>query len=54
LDLFESSFPKDLEIYEESHALIDKLGKTYCKINESMFWLNRISDDLMTDLTFFA
>ena len=28
---FESNLPHDLEIYKEFHALIDKLGKTYCK-----------------------
>lgn len=28
---FENSLPKDLEVYKEFHALIDKLGKTYCK-----------------------
>lgn len=32
-ELFESNLPKDLEIYKEFHALIDKLGKTYCKTN---------------------
>jgi len=30
-ELFESNLPKDLETYKEFHALIDKLGKTYCK-----------------------
>jgi len=30
-DLFESYLPNDLEVYKEFHALIDKLGKTYCK-----------------------
>jgi len=29
--LFEGTLPKDLEVYKEFHALIDKLGKTYCK-----------------------
>ena len=29
---FENSLPKDLEVYKEFHALIDKLGKTYCKV----------------------
>ena len=29
--LFERNLPEDLEIYKEFHALIDKLGKTYCK-----------------------
>jgi len=28
---FESNLPRDLETYKEFHALIDKLGKTYCK-----------------------
>lgn len=28
---FERNLPEDLEVYKESHALIDKLGKTYCK-----------------------
>lgn len=31
--LFERTLPEDLEIYKEFHALIDKLGKTYCKAN---------------------
>jgi len=30
--LFEGVLPKNLEVYKESHALIDKLGKTYCKV----------------------
>jgi len=30
-EFFESSIPRDLEIYKELHALIDMLGKTYCK-----------------------
>ena len=30
-DFFESNLPRDLETYKEFHALIDKLGKTYCK-----------------------
>lgn len=30
-DFFERSLPKNLEVYKEFHALIDKLGKTYCK-----------------------
>jgi len=30
-ELFESNLPKDLETYKELHAIIDKLGKTYCK-----------------------
>ena len=30
-EFFENSLPKDLETYREFHALIDKLGKTYCK-----------------------
>ena len=30
-EFFENSLPRDLEIYKEFHALIDKLGKTYCK-----------------------
>ena len=30
-EFFESNLPSDLEIYKEFHALIDKLGKTYCK-----------------------
>jgi len=30
-ELFESNLPKDLETYKEFHAIIDKLGKTYCK-----------------------
>jgi endonuclease-3 related protein len=29
--LFEASIPKDLDAYKEFHALIDALGKTYCK-----------------------
>jgi len=29
--LFEGTLPNDLEVYKEFHALIDKLGKTYCK-----------------------
>ena len=32
---FESSLPKDLEVYKEFHALIDKLGKTFCKVKPS-------------------
>jgi len=28
---FESSLPRDLETYKEFHALIDMLGKTFCK-----------------------
>jgi endonuclease-3 related protein len=28
---FESNIPRDLETYKELHALIDMLGKTYCK-----------------------
>jgi len=31
-EFFENSLPRDLETYKEFHALIDKLGKTYCKI----------------------
>ena len=30
-EFFESSLAKDLEVYKEFHALIDNLGKTYCK-----------------------
>ena len=30
-EFFESNLPRDLETYKELHALIDKLGKTYCK-----------------------
>jgi endonuclease-3 related protein len=30
--LFENSLPRNLEIYNEMHALIVKLGKSYCKI----------------------
>jgi endonuclease-3 related protein len=30
-EFFENSLPRDLETYKEFHALIDKLGKTYCK-----------------------
>jgi len=30
-EFFENSLPRNLEIYKEFHALIDKLGKTYCK-----------------------
>jgi len=30
-EFFESNLPRNLEIYKEFHALIDKLGKTYCK-----------------------
>lgn len=30
-EFFENSLPRDLEVYKELHALIDKLGKTYCK-----------------------
>ncbi len=29
--VFENNLPRDLEVYKEFHALIDKLGKTYCK-----------------------
>jgi endonuclease-3 related protein len=29
--LFEITLPRDLEVYKELHALVDKLGKTYCK-----------------------
>ena len=32
---FENSLPKDLEVYKEFHAFIDKLGKTYCKVKPS-------------------
>jgi endonuclease-3 related protein len=28
---FEEQLPRDLEIYKELHALLDKLGKTYCR-----------------------
>ena len=31
-EFFESNLPRDLEIYKEFHALIDVLGKTFCKI----------------------
>lgn len=30
-EFFESNLPSDLEIYKEFHALIDMLGKTFCK-----------------------
>jgi endonuclease-3 related protein len=30
-EFFESNLPRDLETYKEFHALIDMLGKTYCK-----------------------
>ena len=30
-EFFESNLPRDLETYKEFHALIDKLGKTYCR-----------------------
>jgi len=30
-EFFESNLPRDLETYKELHALIDMLGKTYCK-----------------------
>jgi len=30
-EFFESNLPRDSQIYKEFHALIDKLGKTYCK-----------------------
>ena len=30
-EFFESNIPRDLEIYKVFHALIDMLGKTYCK-----------------------
>ena len=30
-EFFESNLPRDSEIYKEFHALIDKLGKTYCR-----------------------
>ena len=30
-DLFERNLPKDLDVYKEFHALMDVLGKTYCK-----------------------
>ena len=33
--LFENSLPKDLEVYKEFHALIDKLGKTFCRVKPS-------------------
>jgi len=36
-EFFESSLPRDLETYKEFHALIDKLGKTYCKIKPQCF-----------------
>lgn len=36
-EFFEKSLPRDLEIYEEFHALIDKLGKTYCKTKQKCF-----------------
>jgi len=49
--LFEGTLPKDLEVYKEFHALIDKLGKTHCKakplcsecpmVNNCSFHLNR-------------
>jgi endonuclease-3 related protein len=29
---FESNLPRELEVYKEFHALIDRLGKTYCKV----------------------
>jgi endonuclease-3 related protein len=28
---FEEQLPRDLQVYKELHALIDELGKTYCK-----------------------
>jgi endonuclease-3 related protein len=28
---FEANLPRELEVYKEFHALIDKVGKTYCK-----------------------
>jgi endonuclease-3 related protein len=31
-EFFESNLPGDLETYKEFHALIDMLGKTFCKI----------------------
>jgi len=34
-EFFENSLPRDLEVYKEFHALIDKLGKTYCKIKHN-------------------
>ncbi len=30
-DFFQNSLPKDVDIYNEYHALLVKLGKTYCK-----------------------
>lgn len=30
-EFFEHNLPRELEVYKEFHALIDKLGKTYCK-----------------------
>lgn len=30
-EFFKSNLPRDLETYKEFHALIDELGKTYCK-----------------------
>jgi endonuclease-3 related protein len=30
-NFFERNLPQDVETYKEFHALIDKLGKTYCK-----------------------
>lgn len=45
--LFESSLPRDVQIYKEYHALIVKLGKVYCRskpickgcpLNKEKFW----------------
>lgn len=32
-NFFEKNLPRDIKIYKEFHALIDMLGKTYCKSN---------------------
>jgi len=36
-EFFENSLPRDLETYKELHALVDKLGKTYCKAKPQCF-----------------
>ncbi|MFB0543163.1 MAG: endonuclease, partial [Candidatus Bathyarchaeia archaeon] len=42
--LFEASIPRRLEAYKEYHALIDALGKTYCRTKP------RCGDCPLTDL----
>jgi endonuclease-3 related protein len=54
---FENNLPRDLEIYQEYHALIDIIGKTYCKadpicldcplISECEFFLKKKNEKIL-------